>query len=136
MASTFHFCVLQAITWRKYNMHVNRNEWIVDLFLIMFSNFHISDSWIWNYCSRGIGKMETLREDVIQNAIKFLSNPNVKGTSIEQRRSFLRGKGLSNEEVEESFRRIVVSSNPWLKLFQQKFFEILIGLWSKHLLSI
>ena len=56
--------------------------------------------------------METLREDVIQNAIKFLSNPNVKGTSIEQRRSFLRGKGLSNEEVEESFRRIVVSSNP------------------------
>ena len=75
MASTFHFCVLQAITWRKYNMHVNRNEWIVDLFLIMFSNFHISDSWIWNYCSRGIGKMETLREDVIQNAIKFLWDP-------------------------------------------------------------
>ncbi|CAD5324667.1 unnamed protein product [Arabidopsis thaliana] len=49
---------------------------------------------------------ETIREDQIQNAIKFLSNPRVRGSPVIHRRSFLERKGLTKEEIDEAFRRV------------------------------
>jgi peroxin-14 len=52
---------------------------------------------------------EPLREDQVQNAVKFLSHPKVKGSPVMYRRSFLEKKGLSREEIDEAFRRVPVS---------------------------
>nr|AFK42815.1 unknown [Lotus japonicus] len=49
---------------------------------------------------------EPLREDQIQNAVKFLSHPKVKGSPVIYRRSFLEKKGLTKEEIDEAFRRV------------------------------
>ena len=50
-----------------------------------------------------------LREDFIQNAVKFLSHPKVQGSPVQYRRSFLEKKGLNNAEITEAFRRVPVS---------------------------
>ncbi|XP_031476358.1 peroxisomal membrane protein PEX14 [Nymphaea colorata] len=47
-----------------------------------------------------------LREDQVQNAVKFLSHPKVKGSPVIYRRSFLEKKGLTKEEIDEAFRRV------------------------------
>jgi len=49
---------------------------------------------------------QPVREDYIQNAVKFLSHPKVKGSPVFHRRSFLEKKGLTNEEIDEAFRRV------------------------------
>nr|VDD28475.1 unnamed protein product [Brassica oleracea] len=49
---------------------------------------------------------EPIREDQIQNAIKFLSHPRVRGSPVIHRRSFLERKGLTKEEIDEAFRRV------------------------------
>ncbi|WJX88660.1 hypothetical protein P8452_70724 [Trifolium repens] len=49
---------------------------------------------------------EPLREDQVQNAVKFLSHPKVKGSPVMYRRSFLEKKGLTKEEIDEAFRRV------------------------------
>jgi hypothetical protein len=49
-----------------------------------------------------------MREDYIQNAVKFLSHPRVKGSPVFHRRSFLEKKGLTSEEIDEAFRRVPV----------------------------
>ncbi|XP_020573088.1 peroxisomal membrane protein PEX14 [Phalaenopsis equestris] len=49
---------------------------------------------------------EPLREDQVQNAVKFLSHPKVKGSPVIYRRSFLERKGLTKEEIDEAFRRV------------------------------
>ncbi|GFP92343.1 peroxisomal membrane protein pex14 [Phtheirospermum japonicum] len=49
---------------------------------------------------------EPIREDQIQNAVKFLSHPKVKGSPVIYRRSFLERKGLTKEEIDEAFRRV------------------------------
>jgi len=49
---------------------------------------------------------QPMREDYIQNAVKFLSHPKVKGSPVFHRRSFLEKKGLTNEEIDEAFRRV------------------------------
>lgn len=51
---------------------------------------------------------EPIREDQIQNAIKFLSHPRVRGSPVIHRRSFLERKGLTKEEIDEAFRRVPV----------------------------
>jgi len=51
---------------------------------------------------------QPVREDYIQNAVKFLSHPKVKGSPVFHRRSFLEKKGLTNEEIDEAFRRVPV----------------------------
>ncbi|KAL3835195.1 hypothetical protein ACJIZ3_009931 [Penstemon smallii] len=60
---------------------------------------------------------EPIREDQVQNAIKFLSHPKVRGSPVMYRRSFLERKGLTREEIDEAFRRVpdptpVVSATP------------------------
>lgn len=52
---------------------------------------------------------QPLREEQVQNAVKFLSHPKVKGSPVMYRRSFLEKKGLTKEEIDEAFRRVPVS---------------------------
>ncbi|XP_010940047.1 peroxisomal membrane protein PEX14 isoform X2 [Elaeis guineensis] len=49
---------------------------------------------------------QPIREDQVQNAVKFLSHPRVRGSPIIHRRSFLERKGLTKEEIDEAFRRV------------------------------
>jgi peroxin-14 len=49
---------------------------------------------------------EPMREDQVQNAVKFLSHPKVRGSPVTYRRSFLEKKGLTKEEIDEAFRRV------------------------------
>lgn len=49
---------------------------------------------------------EPIREEQVQNAVKFLSHPKVKGSPVIYRRSFLERKGLTKEEIDEAFRRV------------------------------
>nr|XP_033507984.1 peroxisomal membrane protein PEX14 isoform X4 [Nicotiana tomentosiformis] len=49
---------------------------------------------------------EPVREDQVQNAMKFLSHPRVRGSPVMYRRSFLERKGLTKEEIDEAFRRV------------------------------
>lgn len=51
---------------------------------------------------------EPLREDQVQNAVKFLSHPKVRGSPVVYRRSFLERKGLTKGEIDEAFRRVPV----------------------------
>lgn len=51
---------------------------------------------------------EPIREDQVQNAVKFLSHPKVRGSPVMYRRSFLEKKGLTKEEIDEAFRRVPV----------------------------
>jgi hypothetical protein len=50
-----------------------------------------------------------VREDYVQNAVKFLSHPKVRGSPVLYRRSFLEKKGLTKDEIDEAFRRVPVS---------------------------
>lgn len=52
---------------------------------------------------------EPMREEQVQNAMKFLSHPKVRGSTVIYRRSFLEKKGLTKEEIDEAFRRVPVS---------------------------
>ncbi|KAL2961379.1 hypothetical protein AAZX31_17G087200 [Glycine max] len=47
-----------------------------------------------------------MREEQIQNAVKFLSHPKVRGSPVMYRRSFLEKKGLTKEEIDEAFQRV------------------------------
>ncbi|CAM0879455.1 unnamed protein product [Alopecurus aequalis] len=49
---------------------------------------------------------QAVREDYIQNAVKFLAHPKVKGSPVSYRYSFLEKKGLTKEEIDEAFRRV------------------------------
>lgn len=49
---------------------------------------------------------EPIREEQVQNAVKFLSHPKVQGSPVIYRRSFLEKKGLTKEEIDEAFRRV------------------------------
>jgi peroxin-14 len=62
-------------------------------------------------------KPEPIREDQVENAVKFLSHPKVRTSPIVHRRSFLEKKGLTGEEIDEAFRRVpvpfLIYSLPW-----------------------
>lgn len=49
-----------------------------------------------------------MREPLIKQALNFLTNPGLKSTSWEKKQSFLEGKGLTAEEIEEARRRVEV----------------------------
>jgi hypothetical protein len=51
-----------------------------------------------------------MREDYVDNAVKFLSHPKVRGSPVAYRRSFLDKKGLTAQEIDEAFRRVPVRS--------------------------
>jgi hypothetical protein len=61
---------------------------------------------------------QPMREDYVDNAVKFLSHPKVRGSPVAYRRSFLDKKGLTAQEIDEAFRRVPVRSiYPLLTLF-------------------
>jgi len=46
-----------------------------------------------------------MREDVIQQAVLFLKNPQVQSAAMAKKVAFLESKGLTNEEIEEALAR-------------------------------
>lgn len=55
----------------------------------------------------GLGKnLANNREFLIQNAVEFLIHPNVVNTSDQRKVSFLKGKGLTDDEISEAYRRV------------------------------
>ncbi|ORZ03992.1 peroxisomal membrane anchor protein conserved region-domain-containing protein [Syncephalastrum racemosum] len=49
---------------------------------------------------------EALREDMLKSAISFLSSANVQSAPTAKKIAFLRQKGLSQQEIEEAFKRV------------------------------
>ncbi|XP_008647885.1 peroxin Pex14 isoform X2 [Zea mays] len=49
---------------------------------------------------------QPVREDYVENAVKFLSHPKVRGSPVVYRRSFLEKKGLTTQEIDEALRRV------------------------------
>jgi peroxin-14 len=45
------------------------------------------------------------REDLLHNAILFLNDPQVQTSSLASKISFLEGKGLNEDEIQEAIRR-------------------------------
>lgn len=61
--------------------------------------------------SRGkevVAAAEPVREELVQSAVGFLKHPKVVASSDVQRRSFLEKKGLTVDEIDEAFRRLLV----------------------------
>ncbi|UIZ25987.1 hypothetical protein KXD40_005989 [Peronospora effusa] len=46
-----------------------------------------------------------MREDQVVSGLKFLQHPNVQSTPLSERVSFLEGKGMSKEEIQEAIKR-------------------------------
>lgn len=49
---------------------------------------------------------EPLREDMLKNAVSFLSSPNVRSAETAKKVAFLRQKGLTQPEIEEAFKHV------------------------------
>ncbi|KAL5202697.1 hypothetical protein ABZP36_013649 [Zizania latifolia] len=54
---------------------------------------------------------EPVREELVQSAVSFLKHPKVVASSDVQRRSFLEKKGLTMDEIDEAFRRLLRPSS-------------------------
>ncbi|KAL5229806.1 hypothetical protein ABZP36_028582 [Zizania latifolia] len=54
---------------------------------------------------------EPMREELVQSAVSFLKHPKVVASSDVQRRSFLEKKGLTMDEIDEAFRRLLSPSS-------------------------
>jgi hypothetical protein len=48
---------------------------------------------------------QPIREDVVASCVAFLNHPKVKGSPQESKLQFLKKKGLTQDEIDESFRR-------------------------------
>ncbi|KAJ2083164.1 peroxisomal membrane protein pex14 [Coemansia sp. RSA 988] len=48
---------------------------------------------------------QALREDIIESAVRFLSDPKVQSSTLAKKVSFLETKGLSNAEIEDALSR-------------------------------
>ncbi|KAK4402407.1 Peroxisomal membrane protein PEX14 [Sesamum angolense] len=59
-----------------------------------------------SYPSSVFVNSQPIREEQVQNAVKFLSHPKVRGSPVIHRRSFLERKGLTKEEIDEAFQRV------------------------------
>lgn len=54
----------------------------------------------------------SVREDMVENGVAFWKHDRVKDTPFNERISFLRQKGLTQEEIDEVKRRSIESENP------------------------
>lgn len=50
-------------------------------------------------------KSDTIRENMVQNAVRFLSHDSVKEATMTRKIAFLESKGLSSAEISEAIRR-------------------------------
>lgn len=46
-----------------------------------------------------------IREDIVASAVSFLQDPNVAGSSVDNKISFLRSKNLTQDEIDAAFAR-------------------------------
>ncbi|KAE9337973.1 hypothetical protein PF008_g12270 [Phytophthora fragariae] len=46
-----------------------------------------------------------MREEMVENGLKFLQHPSVQSTPLSERVSFLEGKGMTKEEIQEAIER-------------------------------
>lgn len=53
----------------------------------------------------------TLRQDLVQSAISFLSSPSVQAADTAKKVAFLQKKGLNQAEIEEAFKKAGQVSN-------------------------
>lgn len=53
-----------------------------------------------------------MQENLIKNAVQFLKNPKVAGTDKEKLITFLKGKGLNDEDIKEAFKRVSAEPQP------------------------
>ncbi|KAG2227690.1 hypothetical protein INT45_004732, partial [Circinella minor] len=51
-------------------------------------------------------KLKTMREDLIQSATSFLSDPKIQSATLAKKVSFLESKGMTTEEIEEAMARV------------------------------
>lgn len=51
-----------------------------------------------------------MRNDLIESAVSFLSSPNVQNAEKEKKIQFLKNKGLTDEEIEEAFKRTTATT--------------------------
>lgn len=51
-----------------------------------------------------------MRNDLIESAVSFLSSPNVQNAEKEKKIQFLKNKGLTDEEIEEAFKRTTTTT--------------------------
>jgi len=49
--------------------------------------------------------MASMREALVKQATNFLNNPGLKSQTLDKKREFLKGKGLTDEEIEEARKR-------------------------------
>ncbi|CAM0953608.1 unnamed protein product [Alopecurus aequalis] len=57
--------------------------------------------------SAAAASSQPMREELVQSAVSFLRHPKVVASSDVQRRSFLENKGLTVDEIEEAFQRLL-----------------------------
>ncbi|PIA15639.1 hypothetical protein COEREDRAFT_87606 [Coemansia reversa NRRL 1564] len=55
---------------------------------------------------------QALREDIIESAVRFLSDPKVQSSTLAKKVSFLETKGLSNAEIEDALSRAKKAQAP------------------------
>lgn len=57
-----------------------------------------------------------MQENLIKNAVQFLKNPKVAGTDKEKLITFLKSKGLNDDEIQEAFKRVDSPSSAGISL--------------------
>ncbi|KAJ1723269.1 peroxisomal membrane protein pex14 [Coemansia erecta] len=57
------------------------------------------------------GSSPPLRQDIIESAVRFLSDPNVQSSTLAKKISFLETKGLTNPEIEDALARAKSQNN-------------------------
>ncbi|CAI2163643.1 12432_t:CDS:2 [Funneliformis geosporum] len=50
--------------------------------------------------------MSIIRQELVQSAVNFLKDPQVKNSPLQKRVAFLESKGLSSEEIEEALKKV------------------------------
>jgi peroxin-14 len=55
--------------------------------------------------------MDQNRQDLVDNAIKFLRDPKVQEASLAKKTAFLESKGLTNSEIEEALSKATNNSS-------------------------
>lgn len=76
-----------------------------------------------------VAAVEPVREELVQSAVGFLKHPKVVASSDVQRRSFLEKKGLTVDEIDEAFRRLLVRFVLFAALSALLFFRAGVNHW-------
>lgn len=64
-----------------------------------------SDSTTTSTSVSGTEKEVSIREEIVENAVNFLRNPNVAGTPLARRVAFMKRKGMTSKEIDTALAR-------------------------------